>query len=192
MQQTGLKAQLCDLARASCWFYPALMAVRALNLDSWCIGAGAIRTLVWDSLHERSVPSELPDLDVAYFDTSDLSATQDVTMQRRLSEMLPGMPWEVTNQAAVHTWFESVFGYSVAPVVSLDNAVSTWPEYATAVGLTLDSNDRIDVIAPYGLDDLFSMTVRWNPARVSREIYAKRLVEKDYLTRWPKVTIVPP
>lgn len=29
----------------------ALRSVRALGLGSWCIGAGAIRNLVWDTLH---------------------------------------------------------------------------------------------------------------------------------------------
>jgi len=191
MQPAHLTTRLCSLARESPWFYPALVAVRGLDLQSWCIGAGAVRTLVWDALHDRQMRSELPDLDVAYFDASDLSHQRDAQMQRCLSEAIPGTPWEVTNQAAVHTWFEAAFGYCVAPLTSLEDAVATWPEYATAVGLRLGLDDSIEVISPYGLDDLFSMTVRRNPARVSKDAYAKRLAEKNFRARWPKVTIVP-
>ena len=46
----------------------ALRAVRSLGLRSWCIGAGAIRSLVWDVLHGFDRRSAVEDLDVVYFD----------------------------------------------------------------------------------------------------------------------------
>jgi hypothetical protein len=51
----------------------ALVAVRGLGLASWCIGAGAVRNLVWDALHDKVTPSELADIDVAYFDADCLA-----------------------------------------------------------------------------------------------------------------------
>ena len=170
---------------------PALAAVRELNLDSWCIGAGAVRNLVWDSLHGFATPSALSDVDVAYFDSSNLSPERDAELQRTLNKRLADVPWEVTNQASVHLWFESYFGHPVAPLISLTEAIGTWPEYATSVGLTLLPNDAIEVIAPHGLDDLFDMVVRRNPTRVSIETYRQRVIEKRYAERWPKVTVLP-
>ena len=70
----------------------ALRAVRELGLASWCIGAGAVRSLVWDALHELTVPSELSDIDVAYFDASDLSSERDSKLERRLKILLPNVP----------------------------------------------------------------------------------------------------
>nr|WP_318298106.1 hypothetical protein [Paraburkholderia bannensis] len=35
------------------------------------------------------------------------------------------------------------------------------------------------------------MVVRRNPARVSVETYRKRIEQKQYQRRWPRVTIVP-
>lgn len=191
MQTTDMQTRLVTIARESKWFWPALIAVRSLNLPSWCIGAGAVRNLVWDSLHGSPIPSALSDIDVAYFDASDLSPERDAEIQRRLNYVHPVAPWEVTNQAAVHTWFEAVFGHPVSPLVSLEDAVATWPEFATSVGLTLRDNGSIDVIAPYGLDDLFAMIVRRNPARVSVDTYRQRIEQKQYRKRWPHVTIVP-
>jgi hypothetical protein len=181
---------LIEIARRSSWCMSALSAVREMRLESWCIGAGAIRNLVWDSLHGYEIPTYLPDVDVAYFDASDLSSTRDAEIQRRLAARCPGIPWEVTNQAAVHLWFENVFGYSVPSLTSLVDAIASWPEYATAVGLTLLDDGTMDIYAPYGLDDLFSMVVRRNPTRVSIDTYRRRLEQKRYLDRWPRVTVV--
>ncbi|WP_100227828.1 nucleotidyltransferase family protein [Cupriavidus basilensis] len=190
MPSTDLEGRLVTIARESTWFRPALVAVRSLNLPSWCIGAGAVRNLVWDSLHDFQAPSALSDIDVAHFDASDLSAERDAEIQRRLTNIHPS-PWEVTNQAAVHTWFEATFGHSVVPLDSLEDAVASWPEFATSVGLTLRDDDSIDVIAPHGLDDLFSMVVRRNPTRVSVDTYRRRIEQKQYQRRWPRATVVP-
>ena len=185
-----LEERLCHIARSSAWFMAALKAVRDLGLPSWCIGAGAVRNLVWDALHDYSTPSRLADVDVAYFDASDLAAETEADLQRRLHEAMPEVPWEVTNQAAVHRWFEGYFGHAVEPLASLRDAVASWPEYATSVGLCLNDDDSIEVIAPHGLDDLFNCVVRRNPARVSIETYRMRVEQKNYALRWPHVTVV--
>jgi len=187
----GLQLQLMDIARDSRWFMTALRAVRELDLACWCIGAGAVRNLVWDALHELPVPSALADVDVAYFDSSILTPERDAELQSRLVAILPAVPWEVTNQAAVHVWFESYFSHAVPPLRSLEEAVGSWPEYATSVGLTLNADDTIKVIAPHGLDDLFDVVVRRNPTRASVETYRQRVAQKRYAERWPRATVVP-
>jgi len=179
------------------WFLDALRAVRSLGLARWCIGAGAIRNLIWDELSHNSAasgwtscPSPLSDVDVAYFDSSDLSSQRDAALQALLHARLPGVPWEVTNQAGVHQWFAASFGHAVAPLASLEQAIATWPEYVTAVAVSLRDDDTMEVIAPFGLDDLFTMTVRHNPLRASVANYRDRLAKKRYAERWPGVTIV--
>jgi uncharacterized protein len=185
-----LEQRLVALARATPWFMQALAAARSLGLASWCIGAGAVRTMVWDNLHGQSAPSALPDVDVAYFDAGDLSGARDRALEARLAALAPGVPWEVTNQAGVHLWFERYFGKAVEPLASLQDGVATWPEYATAVGLWLDSQHAIGVIAPHGLDDLFDCVVRHNPARASVANFRQRLEQKRYQERWPQVRII--
>ncbi|MFB0827578.1 nucleotidyltransferase family protein [Chromobacterium violaceum] len=186
-----LEQQLSGLVLASPWLMRALRAARALGLSDWCIGAGAVRGLVWDVLHGfASEPSALSDLDLVYFDAENLSPDREAALQRRLASVHPDLPWEVTNQAAVHLWFADRFGYPVEPLPSLEAALATWPEYATAVGVALNADDSLRIIAPFGLDDLFAMTVRRNPARASLEIYRQRVAQKRYQARWPRVTVV--
>jgi len=183
--------ELERIVRASSWFMSALEAARSLQLESWCIGAGAVRSLVWDHLHGYTEPSALADIDVAYFDQDGSHPAQDGAIQTQLRALEPSLPWEVTNQAFVHTWFESYFGHPVRPLQSLEDAVASWPEYATSVGLFLTASGSIGIIAPHGLEDLFTLRVRRNPARVSVETYRHRAEQKQYVKRWPRVTVVP-
>jgi hypothetical protein len=65
---SDLERRLVAMVRSSDELMVALRAVRSLGLASWCIGAGAVRTLVWDALHGFAQPSTLEDVDVVYFD----------------------------------------------------------------------------------------------------------------------------
>jgi hypothetical protein len=87
----------------------------------------------------------------------------------------------------VHTWYEARFGTAVDPLTSVEDAVGTWPETATAVAVRLRSNDELQVIAPCGLSDLFAMLLRRNPRRASRELFRRRAADKRITERWPRV-----
>ncbi|HEX7639772.1 MAG TPA: nucleotidyltransferase family protein [Burkholderiaceae bacterium] len=183
--------ELAALALATPWFLDALRAARGLGLADWCIGAGAVRNLVWDALHGHAAPSPLADVDLAHFDPSDMRTERDHALQARVQAACPALRWEVTNQAGVHLWFEAHFGHAVGPLRSLDEAVGSWPEFATAVGVALGDDGGIRIVAPHGLDDLFAMVVRHNPARASVATYRERVAGKRHAQRWPRVRIVP-
>ena len=133
----------------------------------------------------------MADIDVAYFDPRDLSRGRDRDLQSCLAHSHPDLPWEVTNQAGVHLWFEEAFGHAVEPLRSIEEAVASWPETATAVAVWLDPQGTIEVIAPLGLSNLFAQTVRRNPRRVSVETYRNRITEKRYSDRWPQIRVIP-
>jgi hypothetical protein len=81
-----------------------LNAVKELNLSQWCIGAGTIRNIVFDFV--QGIPETKPrDVDVAYFDRSDLTEETDKKYEFLLKEVMPEIPWEVTNQASVQLWY---------------------------------------------------------------------------------------
>ncbi|MBB3118118.1 nucleotidyltransferase family protein [Pseudoduganella violacea] len=185
-----LEQRLAGIAAATPWFMDCLRSAASLGLASWCIGAGAVRNLVWDHLHGYAAPSQLADIDLAYFDADDLDGEREAGLQRRLSQLMPSQRWEVSNQARVHLWFEQHFGHAVGALASLDDAVASWPEYATSVGVFLDASSAVKVIAPHGLDDLFAMVIRRNPARVSLETYRQRIEQKQYEKRWPRASVI--
>jgi len=174
----------CDRLMAS------LRCARTLGLPSWCIGAGIVRNLVWDTLH-GFVPSCPADVDVVHFD-AEAAPAMDGEIDRRLRGLMPGLEWEVTNRAHVHRWFEAELGRVVPPLRSLEEGIATWPEFATCVGVSLGADGSVHVIAPHGLDDLFELRVRHNPSRASVEDFKARVRSKRFQQRWPRLTICEP
>ncbi len=167
-----------------------LHTVRACNPPDWLLGAGVIRNLVWDALHEYSEPTPARDVDVAFFDVADLTSERDKTVTHQLMRQQQGVVWEATNQAAVHRWYEEYFGQIVPPFQSSAEAIATWPETATCTAVSLLPNDDLLIVAPFGLDDLFNIILRWNPARATKEQFRQRCKEKQIQTKWPLVQII--
>ena len=167
-----------------------LKAVRDCEPPDWFVGAGVIRNLVWDHLHEYTHPTLIRDVDVAFFDPHDLGPEREAALQAQLSNRLPNIPWEATNQAAVHSWYEKVFGYAVPALTSSKEAISTWPETATSIGVRLLPDGDLLVEAPFGLEDLFQMVLRRNPRRVSIEQFRRRVIERKLEEIWPKVRVM--
>jgi uncharacterized protein len=178
------------MVAGSAWLMGVLRAVRAVELPDWVVGSGAIRNLVWDELHGHSEPAPVNDVDVAYFDASDVARARDARLEARLAELAPEVPWEVTNQAGVHLWYERKFGYPIRPLTSTEDALATWPETATCVGVRLRGDDSIEVVAPLGLEDLFALVVRRNATYATRELFRARVASKRIRERWPEVTVL--
>jgi uncharacterized protein len=173
------------------WFTAALAVVARCRLpDAW-IGAGAVRDVVWGARYAQFAAADVKDIDVAFFDPADLGSERDRSAQEALCA-LADLPWEATNQAAVHTWFHEYFGGPpVDAFRSVHEAVATWPETATCVAVRLRAG-TIEVCAPHGLADLLGGVWRVNPVRVTPEISRARLARQRVLARWPGVTVIPP
>lgn len=184
------QAELGKILRDNRQFMQLLTVARALALPDWAIGAGFIRTIVWDRLENRMQATPARDVDLVYFDPRDISEKRDKCLEARLGAALPGVPWEVTNQAGVHRWYHDVFGYRVEPLTSTLDAVGTWPDTASSVAVRLEDDDSLTIMAPCGLDDLFGMIMRRNPRRVTRAIYEERLARRPLLASWPSVRII--
>jgi hypothetical protein len=158
-----------------------LESVNQLALEQCCIGAGAIRNLVWDRLHDQE-RTPLNDVDVVYFDDTHLTKQQEFNYQQTLMFLDPTTPWEVVNQARVHHWYEP----KVPALQSLSQGISTWPETATCVGAYLENND-IHIIAPHGLSDLFELKLVHNPIRMNVSDFMERQIKKRFQRQWPKL-----
>jgi uncharacterized protein len=182
------------LVRSSAWLMAVLTAVREEDMPEAWTGAGVLRDLVWGERYGPGFrPAEVHDVDVAFFDTSELSRAYDDQMTARLAARLPGVPWQARNQAAVHTWYADRFGGEPPePLTSIADAIGTWPETATAVAVRLTGNGSLEVCAPWGLQDLMEGIWRWNPRRASAAVSLSRLARHRPAQRWPGVTVIRP
>jgi hypothetical protein len=172
---------------------PGLMRVlakaRDLDLPDWLIFSGAIYQPVLNHLAGRPLEEGLKDYDLGYFDASDTSyEAEDLVIKRvaaAFDEPLKSMV-EVRNQARVHLWFEDHFG---EPYTALSNSAEALTRFVSptfAVAVRMRGDDSLDVIAPFGLDDLFAMRLRPNPHRDTPHF--ARIAEK-LKQRWPELTI---
>lgn len=201
MRLTGRPSPCCpNLSRADellhristeTWLLDALHAVAASSLpDAW-IGAGVVRDVVWGHLGGGFDPAGVRDIDVAFFDPTDLTSARDQAATRQLNSLLD-RPWEATNQAAVHTWYHHYFGGTPVPAFArVHDAVATWPETATCVALQ-PTGGGVAVCAPHELDDLLDGIWRRNPTRVSIDESRARLARHRVAERWPAVTVIGP
>lgn len=175
--------RLTEILLGDDWFVSVLGAVREVFGDSAYIAAGAISDVVWDHRSEMIDHDSVSDVEVVYFDPSDVSQERDYQYERELELLLPSEKWEVTNQAGVHNCYHLRFGGRIRPYSSLEYAVSTYPEYSVCVDFRLTSDGGMEVVAPHELEDLFDMKVQRNPAQVTDAEFGNRLERKDNYVR---------
>ena len=117
-----------------------------------------------------------------YYDAADLSKECEAEYEKRLDALLPGPLWQVRNQARMHVWKGLPQHRDTA------DAMIYWLETVTAVGVRLEADDSLTVIAPLGIDDLINL--RCQPTAFGRERrheYEARIAAKRWRELWPKV-----
>lgn len=166
----------------------ALYAVRALKLSDGWIGAGFVRDAVWDSLHGYGQRPVSGDVDVVWHDAERCDPAQDCALEEKLRQHACVFNWSVRNQARMHQRNGDV------PYLSTENALRYWPETATAVAVRAAGPERIEIIAPYGLSDLFELRLRPTPPfeREKLAVFSQRVAAKRWRERYPLLQLILP
>jgi hypothetical protein len=187
--ESELRERLTAIVRATPLLMRVLSVARRLCLPDWLVFSGAVYQPVLNYLTGRALDYGIKDYDLAYFDASDLSYEAEDAVIRRVKaafdEPLRSMV-EVRNQARVHLWFEAKFGEPYAPLSCTAEALERFASATFAVGVRLESDDRLHVEAPFGLADLFALRVVPNP---SRKTVGFDRAAADVRRRWPEVVI---
>ncbi|WP_028592346.1 nucleotidyltransferase family protein [Paenibacillus massiliensis] len=163
--------------------YDDLRRVRELGLPQACIAAGYVRNRVWDKLHGYVSLTPLNDIDVIYFDPEQQSDERDEWLEQQLGRDQIHRNWSVKNQAHMH------IRNGHAPYASVTDAMRYWPETATAVGIYLDQEDQLQIVAPFGLQDLMDLKVRKGPYFRSDTYFRQRVFDKQWLDTWPLLIV---
>lgn len=166
-----------------------LGAVRALRLPDCRLVSGAVYQTVWNVLTGRPPGYGIKDYDIIYFDGEDLSWDAEDAVIKRVTDSLPAYAGriEVRNQARVHLWFEEKFGTPYGPLACTDEALTRYVAKTHAVGVRLEHDNRLDIIAPFGLAAIFGLTILPNNASVCAGSYKEKADRMKDL--WPELTI---
>ena len=185
------RAMLETMLRQDTLLMDVLRGLRAAALPDWLVTSGAIYNLVWNRLTGRPPHTGVKDIDVAYFDAADLSYAAEDRVIRSVGAAfahLP-LPLEIRNQARVHMWFPERFHLPYAPLACSAESLGRYATRAHAVAVRLEADDSLVVVAPFGLDDIFSFRLVPNTALANRETHERKAARAK--STWPELTVVP-
>ena len=189
---SDLESRLADIVRADPGLMHVLTTIRGLGLNDWRVFSGAVYQSVWNAVTGRPAGYGVRDYDLGYFDPDTSWDAEDVVIRRVAEAFEP--PFrdmvEVRNQARVHLWFEGKFGESYDALTGTDEALARFVAPAFAVGVRLEADDTISVAAPFGLEDVFSLTLRPNPNRPLAKGWDRAIA--NAVARWPELTVIEP
>jgi hypothetical protein len=170
------------LVNQDAWMMDILVSARSLQLPDWWVCAGFVRSKIWDVQHGFTGRTPLADIDVIYYDSSDLREDVEKSYEAVLRQQHPGIPWSVKNQARMHT----VNG--LPPYLSSTDGMSKFPETATALGLALNGDGQVILAAPHGVADAVNLVLRPSPYYAAHPhllpVYEKRITSKNWQKTW--------
>lgn len=190
MEET-LRQRLVDMVRAAPTLMTVLTVVRDLQLHDPLVFSGAVYQTVWNAITGRPADHGIKDFDVGYFDADTSLAAEDRVIRAVASalddELRPLV--EVRNQARVHLWFPAKFGHPYDPLTSTAEALTRFVCPAFAVGVRMEEDGSLTVVAPFGLEDVFAMRLRANPLRGVAADWDR--ITASAAARWPELTVEP-
>ncbi|OLF71369.1 hypothetical protein AWH62_12520 [Maricaulis sp. W15] len=167
-----------------------LVRAHGLGLPDWALMAGAVYKAVWNALTGRAPGHGINDYDLAYFDASDLSAEAEAAIvgpaEARFAD-LP-VPVEVCNQARVHIWFNAQYGTQRTPLRDTTDALRHFASKTHSVAIRLDQQGQPEVLAPFGLDAVFSRTIRPMAGVAHPEGWNRKVAGQARI--WPELEFV--
>ena len=191
LEDEELARHLAVLVAGSPRVMRVLQTVRDLGLPDWRLFSGAVYQTVWNALTERDADHGIKDFDIGYFDPDTSWDEEDTFIRRAAAAFDPALSplVEVRNQARVHLWFEDKFAEPYPALKDTDESLTRFVCPAFAVGVRLEADDSLNVSAPFGLTDLFTMRLRRNPTRDVSDASFER-VTTSAKARWPEVEII--
>lgn len=183
------RAALFEIVRGAPHLLEVLEAARTLDLPDWWLVSGAIYNTVWNVLTGREPLYGIKDADLFYFDPDTSWEAEDRAIQRARAFFQHRPPVEIRNQARVHIWYEERFGQPYQPLTRSTEGIDNFAVRTHAVGLRLGGDDRLQLYAPFGLDDIFAFRLVPNPVRDNRATHEAKAARQIAL--WPELSVVP-
>ena len=185
-QEDELKAILLASPRVM----TVLEGMNAIGLPDPLLVSGSVYQTVWNAITGRPCDYGIKDFDSVFFDPDTSWDAEDVWIRKAAAHFEPPLDQlvEIRNQARVHIWFPDKYGEAYEPLRNSAESLERFVCPAFSVGAWLRPDGEIGIAAPFGLDDLFSMTLRPNPTRGPATGWTR--VTESARARWPELTIV--
>ena len=160
-----------------------LKVLESIGIDNCYVGAGSINQTVFNYYHGYQINYGIKDYDIVYFD-EDLSYEKEDKVIKEIKNK-PGIlsdMVDIKNEARVHLWYNEKYQTKREPYSSVEDAIASWGATITCVGVRM-KNGKLEVYAPYGLEDIFGMIIRPVKKDFSKEMYDERAIR--WQRKWP-------
>lgn len=165
-----------------------------VSLPNAYLVAGCVSQTIWNITLGRDPTENISDIDIIYFDDIDLSGESEEHHETRLRALFNNvtaphnLQLDVKNEARVHLWYKSKFGFDIPPYTSAHQAIQCFHSTAACIGVRA-KNGIFDYYAPYGTHDLFTLTARANKTQITQNVYEAKIAR--WSKAWPELTIIP-
>lgn len=158
------------------------------KFSNWYVGAGGVNQTVFNYYHGFDIDYGIKDYDIVYYDLDTSYESEDVII-KNLEERLESLNvvCDIKNEARVHIWYNPKYGTNREPYTSCEDAISSWGSTVTCIACRLENN-KFKFFCPYGLDDLFNLTIRPVKRYFDKEQYEERAAR--WKRKWDKLEIV--
>lgn len=158
----------------------------SFNLNEAFLCAGSLRNLVWDHLANRQPNFLRNNLDLIYLNQNQ-SYEEFLTLQELIKLHYAKYLWNLENVYLNNLSSHQPYGKTITA------ALKTIPETCNAVGLNLTRQGRFQVIAPFGLADLFNFEIHPTPifAQDPHKLafYQQRVAWKEWTQDWKNLKV---
>jgi hypothetical protein len=155
----------------------------SLGVSLYACG-GVIRNTVWDRHCGYIVGTPLDDVDVIFRSEPAEGPSEDAVVEA-LKAVAPNVNWSARDMRTIRPKFgRGRYG-------SIPAAVAEFPETASAVAVRVvslagEGNGTLEIVAPYGLEDLFGGLICPVSPRARRRVL-HRLRKRRWLLVWPEL-----
>lgn len=158
------------------------------RFKDYYVGAGSVNQTIFNYLSGNKLDYGIKDFDIVYYD-EDLSYEAEDKIIKDLELLFQNKQilFDIKNEARVHIWYNEKYKANREPYISVEDAISKWGATVTCIGVRLENNKLI-TYCPYGLNDLFSMTIRPIKTYFTKEQYEERV--NRWLSKWPNLKVI--
>ena len=158
------------------------------KFKNYYLGAGGVNQTVFNYYHGYDLNQGIKDFDIVYFDDDESYESEDIIIKdlcERLSYV--DTSFDIKNQARVYIWYNEKYGTNREKYLSVEDAISSWCATVTCIGVRLENNE-LKVFCPYGLNDIFSLTIRPVKKDFEKVNFDERA--KRWKNTWDKLNII--
>lgn len=179
-----LERTLSSILLGDGWHRDTLEALHARAPFAWITG-GFVRNAVWDAVFDKGGFCKPADVDVIYLDLDRELQLTEKGLEDTLKQDSEGILWSVKDQSRMHLRGGDV------PYRSLSAALRAFPDRSSAIAVRLPAEEKLEILAPFGLEDAFRGIVRPTPIGSSDSRYRLFLDRKldGWRNRWPRLLV---